>query len=375
VPLRLSWDRVLFYGAILALVCFTQVRLVVPSGFGDWSAFWAAGATAGTHDLLDPHRHAEWQKAHHLLTTIFPYLPGAAWLLVPFKPLSLAAGYWINLVLMAVAAGLSALLASRIYGLARGFALVMAFAWAPTIAALATGQNSPIGLLLTLCAIAGLVFDSWLIAGLSVGLLLYKLPYALPMLVLLLARRNFRAVGVVVACGVVWFFASVAATAGDWAWPAHYAAALAGYARADAHYNMIKGIGMPLLLFRAGIPYGIACLAGLALFAGGIPLFARLRLLEVASLAPLLGVAASPHSLPYDLPLVLPALFYLMTVRAPEPLRTRVVCGIYVLAPLWLLSGVFRFDVLAYVCDGLAIVWLCYAYMELSRRNRLQVAA
>ena len=372
-PLRLSRDRCVLYGALLTVLCLVQVRFVVAQGFGDWSAFWAAGATAGTGNLLDPVRHAAWQTQHHLLTTIFPYLPGAAWALVPAARLPLAAGYALNFVLMAGAAAAAALIAARTYRISRTLAVVFAFAWAPVIAALATGQNAPLGLLLVMAAVAGMATASWLLPGLAVGLLLYKISYALPMIALLAVGRNLRALAVVCACAAVWYLASVAASAGDWHWPVHYAHALQGYAAADARFNAAKAVSIPHLLMRLGTPALAAMLGGLALFALALPLLIRAKPLEAASFTPLLGLAFGPHTLPYDAALALPALYYVMT-HAAEPLRTRCICALYLIAPLWLLSGVFRFDVLAVACDGLVLAWLLKGLHESTTRADIRIA-
>jgi hypothetical protein len=372
-PLRLSRERAFLYGGALASLCLVQVRFVVAQNFGDWSAFWAAAATVGTRDLLDPARHTAWQVHHHLLTTVFPYLPGAAWFLLPVKPVSLAAGYAINFFLMLSASCAAAIAAARIYGLSRAFASIAAFAWAPTIAALATGQNAPLGLLLAVYAVGGLAAGSWLATGFAVGLLLYKLPYALPFVALLVVRRQGRALGIVLLCAAAWYVLSVAATAGDWQWPVQYAHALAEYAGPDARFNAVKAISIPQLLLRAGAAPSLAMFLGAAIFVTALPLLARRPLLEAASFTPLLGLAAGPHTLPYDLAFGLPALYYLMT-HLSEPVRTRVICVAYVAAPLWLLSGVLRFDVLAVVCNGLVLVWLMKGLHESTPGPDLRIA-
>lgn len=372
-PLRLSRERTFIYGALLCAICLLQVKLVIAQRFGDWGAFWAAGATAGTPDLLEPSRHGAWMVHHHLLSTIFPYLPGAAWLLVPLKSAPLSLGYAVNFAVMAIAAAAAAIIASRVYSISKSVSVLFTFAWAPVIAALATGQNSPLGLLLITIAVGGIAADSWIAPGVAIGLLLYKLPYALPMLALLLLRRNWRAVAVVAGFAALWFLASVAATAGDWHWPAHYADALRAYAGPDARFNIDKAISVPQWLFRAGVPQSAAMLAGAALFLAALPILLRFSKLEAASFMPLLGLAVGPHTLPYDLALMLPALYYVMT-HVPEPLRTRAVCAIYLVAPLWLLSGIIHFDVLAVVCDGLLLVWLLKGLHESTRSPYIRVA-
>lgn len=356
-PLRLSRERILLYGAALTVLCLVQVRFVVAQRYGDWSAFWSAGATAGTRDLLDAQRHAAWQQAHHVTTTIFPYLPAAAWFLIPVKYAPLGVGYALNFAVMAAAVLGAAFVAARAYRISRDAAGMLAFAWAPVAAALSTGQNSPAGLLLSLGAIASLLSRSWLGAGLCAGALLYKPLYAVPFVALFLLRRNARAVAVVAACACAWYLLSVAATAGDWNWPAHYLDAIRGYAGADARVNAVKAVGIPQVLLRAGMEPLYAYGSGAVLFVLALPALARMPLLEAASFAPLLALATGPHTLPYDLALALPAMFYAVS-HGREPVRTRAICALYLLAPIWLLSGFLRFDVLAVLCAPLTIAWL-----------------
>lgn len=372
-PLRMSRERIVMYAIALTALCLVQVRFVVAQKFGDWSAFWAAGATVGTSALLDPHLHAAWMAAHHLQKTIFPYLPGAAWILLPVKPLSLSAGYAVNFAVMSSAAVAAALLAARIYGVQRSIAAVLVFAWAPLVAALATGQNSPAGLLLCMLAIAALAANAETAAGLAAGALLFKWPYALAFVVLFAVRRQYRALAVVAASAAIWYLISVAATAADWAWPVHYVQAVHGYFAADAQFNAVKAVGLPMLLMRAGIPAWCAIGAGILLFASALRPLARAPLLESASMVPAIALAASPHTLPYDCALALPGLFYFMT-HAAEPLRTRLICAVYIIAPFWLLSGILHFDVLAAAVDGLVIVWIVKGYNESTSRADFHVA-
>lgn len=372
-PLRLSRERIVLYASVLIVLCLIQVRFVIAQHFGDWSAFWAAGATAGTPDLLDPQRHGAWLAAHHMLRTIFPYLPGAAWFWYPVRGLSLAAGYACSFALMALAAFGAAILAARAYPFPRLVAVMLTFAWAPVIAALATGQNSPLGLLLTMCAVTAAALQAPLAAGLAAGALLYKLPYAIPFVLLFAVRRDVRALAMVALCAIAWYFISVAATGGDWSWPSHYVSALHGYFGADFRYNADKSLSIPAMLMRVGVSPTLAFAAGAAIFAIALPLLARVPLLEAASFAPLIALASNSHTLPYDAALALPALFYLMT-NAAEPLRTRLICALYLAAPLWLLSGVFHFDVLAVLCDGLALLWILKGYHESTARSHLRIA-
>lgn len=341
----------IFYAAVLCVLCLLQVRFVVAQQYGDWSAFWAAGATAGTHDLLDPRAHARWQHTHNVPSTIFPYLPGAAWLLAPLKHASLALGYAINFALMTIAGIASAVIAARAYRMPRELTLALTFGWAPAIASLATGQNSMLLLLLVMCGAWGMSAQSWLLTGLAAGALLYKPLYALPFLAMLIVQRNWRALGIAAVCAVIWYVVSALATAGDWMWPQHYAAAIRGYAIADAQGNAVKAISLPQLALRLHVSPLIAYVGGAALFFAVVALTVRMPKLQAVGLTMLAALALGPHTLPYDLTLMLPAVFCFMHTAA-DPLRTRTIVAMFLIAPFWLLSGVIRFDVLAVLCTG-----------------------
>lgn len=372
-PLRLTRERIVMYAMALTALCLVQVRFVVTQKFGDWSAFWAAGSTVGTSALLDPQVHAAWMSAHHLKATIFPYLPGAAWFLLPVKALTLGPGYAVNFAVMVAATAAAGSVAARTYGVQRGIAILAVFAWAPLVAAIATGQNSPVGLLLCVLTIAALAADSELAAGLAAGALLYKWPYALAFVALFVVRRQYRALCMVAAWAVIWYILSLAATAGDWLWPLHYINAVHGYFAADARFNAEKAVGVPTLLMRAGLPAFWAIAAGIVLFALALRPLLRAPVLEAASMIPAIALAASPHTLPYDCALALPALFYFMT-HAAEPLRTRLICAVYIIAPFWLLSGMLHADVLAPVVDGLVIAWIVKGYNESTSRADFHVS-
>jgi hypothetical protein len=356
-PPGIAPHRVYLYGALLVVLCLAQVRLVAAQGYGDWSAFWAAGATAGTRDLLDPQRHTAWQHAHHLVPTIFPYLPGAALFLSATRTLPLPAGYAINFVLMSIAALISGLLAARLYGIRKDIAVILTFAWAPVIAAIATGQNAPLLLLFSVLAIRGFATQSSIAMGFAVGAMLYKPLYALPFIVLFLLRREWRGLGIVTACAGAWYVLSVTATAGDWSWPVHYAAAISGYVLHDFYANAGKAISIPQFALRLGVMPAAAYAAGAFLFLLALPAVARMAAVEAASVVPLIALACGPHTLPYDVTLALPAMFF-FAGNAAEPLRSRIVALMYLLAPLWVLCAFVQFDILAVICIGFTAIVL-----------------
>ena len=269
--LRIGRDRVRLYGIGLALIGLSQLRFVSSVGhYWDWVDFYVAGAMAGTRALVDPAAHAAWGAAHKIPVTAFAYMPGFAWLLAPAAHLSIPWGFALNAVVMSLLAIVAAMLAARVYSLESAQAIYMTIGWAPVTAAVVTGQNSPLALVLSLVAIDGLARDDALRAGLAVGALAYKPTYALAFGLLLLAYRKWKALGVVAACGVVWYVASAYAAGGDWMWPRPYLQALGEYVGPDFAYNRYKAVSVPGVLMLAGVSSSVAFGIGMVLLVGAL---------------------------------------------------------------------------------------------------------
>ncbi len=308
---------------------------------------------AGTKALLDPVAHAAWGAQHRIPVTAFAYMPGFAWVLAPAANLSIPWGFALNAVLMSLCAVLAARLAARIYRFDGAEALYMTIGWAPVIAAIVTGQNSPLGLVLSLVAIDGLRRDSALAAGLGVGALWYKPTYGLPFAILLLIYRKWKAIGVLAACGVVWYALSATAAGGDWLWPRPYLESLAGYVGPDFAYNRFKSVSIPGLMMVAGVSASVAFATGMILMVAALAWLAsrRVEVVVAASLAGGIGVATSGHAWAYDAAMMLPALLWVAR-DGDEPWRSRVIAAAYVIAPLWMAAHALRFDPLAIVVVG-----------------------
>lgn len=354
--LLLSRDRVLLYGGTLIFIGLSTA-FIAPTWHSDWANFWAAGATAGTTDLLDPKRHFAWQIGHHLMPQAFVYPPAVAWFFVPAAHLSIAAGFNLNCLAMLGVCAVCAVIAARAYAIPLAWALLAVFAWVPAVQAGFLGQFTPVALVLALLAILGIARGRPLLSGMAIGLLLYKPQDALVFVVLLAVRSEFRSLRIVFACAIGWYFASVSATAWDWAWPAHYASVLLNYYAADFAPNARKTVSLTGLLLYAGLPVFIAVFAGAALMLSSIPRLARSSRLEAASLAPLLGLACSAHAYMYDAVLVVPAILYAFA-KGVEPWRTRLIAVAYALGPSWVLALWVGFDPLAVVVVGGTAIWL-----------------
>lgn len=353
LPAWLNAERLGF--AALGLTLIALVPIVETwryADVSDWSGFAAAGRHVGTTILLHP---LQWRES-------FVYTPGAAWLWLPFARLSLVAGFFVNAALMLLCAAACAAVAARLYGatLARSAALV--FAWAPMMNAAVIGQTSPFGLLLALTAMLGMQRGSVALTALPLGMLLYKPTYAVPLIAVVALHAKWRELGIIALSAVVWYLLSVAATAGDWAFPVAWAEVIRSWNAGDVSRNLDKAISIPSLLARCGVPFSFAVAVGGAIAVATVPLLRRLPLVEAASAACLIGIAVSPHAWGYDAVLALPTVFVVNRLLR-EPARTAVLGAAYLLAALLTLTPLLHFDAVAVVVLA-GLVWWFSRYRD-----------
>jgi hypothetical protein len=350
-PLLWVWSL----GLAAAIAC--AIPWSIGHGGGDWRVFVAAGSLAGTTALLHPPE--AWQS--------FFYLPGAAWPLVPFSHLPLAVSFTTNAVLMLGCAAAAGIVAARTYGLPRLTAIGTFASWSPVVyAAAIIGQNAPMGLLLAQLSIAGLARGSVALTAVPIGLLLYKPTYALPLIGLLLVRRLRRELAVIAAIAGAWYVLSVAASGGDWGWPAAWLRLLAHFAQGDFGVNAAFAVSLPGVLVRAGA--GVPVAAGVAVLLAAAVAFALRRCgpAEAGSAACLAGLALSPHAWAYDAALALP-MIGLTAAALHERARTRLLLALATIAPLFFISPQLHADPLAVVVIGGTLAWLALR-LDLRRR-------
>jgi Glycosyltransferase family 87 len=324
--------------------------------FADWSCFWVGGATAGTRALLDPNLHAAFAQVHGLRPAIWPYLPAFAWLYAPAARFSLLSTYVANAVAMLAIATYAGIVLADVFEMPRWFGIVAVLAWAPVKIAALSGQNTAIALLLIALALRFAKDERPWLVGAFVSLLLYKPTIALPFIILLAARRNWRAL-LIVACGIVgWYLASVAATAGDWLWPRPYISALHWYFPLDFRANAANAVSLPGVLMRVGMPASAALGIAAALFIAALPRLVRMDSVAALSVTSGLAVALSPHAWQYEPVIMLPAIFYAMKAL-PVPLKTSIVIAAYVFAVASIFAiPVLPWNLLAIVVLGLTVL-------------------
>jgi hypothetical protein len=344
----------------LVLIGLAPIGGSIANAFHDWPAFWSAGATVGTPDLLDPARHLAWQVAHGLPEAFFPYPPGTAWLYAPFAALPLGVGFALNGFLMLAAAAGAGVVLARTFGVSDATGALATLAFAPVTASVVLGQNGPLGLLLAALAIAGLATERPILTGLATGLLLYKPTYAAPLLGLLLLRRRWSALAIAIAVGEVWYVVDTAAADGEWGWPAAWIDGIRGYLVADFAGNADKAISIPGLVARLPVPEWLPVVAGALVVVAALPRLLRAPIADAAVGACLVGVAVSPHAWGYDAALAVPALIWLLAGYGPwsAATRRRALVVAYALGPLWLVSRQTVVSAVAFIVLGLLALWL-----------------
>jgi hypothetical protein len=207
------------------------------------------------------------------------------------------------------------------------------------------------------------------LAGVGASLLLYKPNDALPFLVLFVILRQWRSLVVVLGSMPIWYLLSVAAT-GDWAWPSPFYHTLATWFRWDASVDAVFSINIPGLLLSLGSPSTVAVLVGGVAFLVAMLLLLGTPRREAASIAPLIGIACSPHAYGYEAILVLPA-FWLL-VSQPSPPRISAVLLSYCIAPLYYFARPMHFDILAIPILGTLAAWAVVRLREVSSHARAQ---
>jgi Glycosyltransferase family 87 len=361
LPLRISRDRIVLYGLVIFIAGLYQLVMMdlFARNRGDWSAFWSGGATVGTATLTDPKLHCGFQYAHGLSCNVWTYPPGTAFLFWPLAQLPFHVSYIVALLVLSALAVVAGALLADAFAMPRWFGVLLAIAWAPIKLSVINGQNETFALLLLASAILAARNDRKLLLGLAIGALLYKPTIGLPFAVLLLFRKEWRALTVVGLCAFVWYLAGVLATAGQWSWPAQYVGTLHTFAHADFVENAARSVGLPDVLMQAGMAMPYAVAAGVLLLLGSIPRLIRVDLVSSLAMMSVLCVAISPHAWHYAPAIALPAVFLVMR-NVAEPARTWIVAAAYVIGCLSLipLPGLTSWNLEVVVVLGLTAVVL-----------------
>ena len=328
---RILTDRRLrVWGIPLAVGLWWPLIGAVTLNFWDFDAFYSAGALIGRFDLSRLAPVVAYEVDHGWLPTPFVNPPAYALLYAPLAHLPYIVAGLLSLAIMTALLLLAVEYGRRPFGLPRPLAFLGALAWAPAALGVVSGQTSALSLCLVVAVMAGLGRSTprgSVAAGLAVAALAYKPQLAVPLLLLLLVRRDWRALLASMAGVGVLYLGSVAATGGNWGWPADWLATIQAYAGPDFAQNGWQVVGLVGMATRIGIP-AAAYVAGGLLTIWLLPKLRSWRAHEAVALACALGLMASPHALVYDATLLLPALAMLTSHR-------REIVTLYLMAAIW----------------------------------------
>jgi hypothetical protein len=357
-------------------------------GWLDFSAFYAAGALAFGPQVLDLRAMAEFQAMHGLPNTPFLYPPGLALAYVPFAavPYDIAAAF--HVVLQALALAAAAALGSHVFGIPWRWALLGTVAWSPAAAAVVSGQNTAVLLLLTVIAAYGLASvipgrgamarrkgsipgRGGAIAGLVVGMAGYRPHLGLPLLGLAFWRRARLAVAVAILPLAAQYVLGVVATGGQLDWPVRWLSAVGAETANDFQSVGWQAIGLPGILGRLSIagsspgsllgPALLGFLIGVALIVSSLGSLRRWDAPRAIALTCSLALFAGPRGFAYDGAMLLPAIAVLardaMDRHWPWEYRW-LLAAAYGIALAWPFGGFIGLNPLAIVVLAAPVVLL-----------------
>jgi len=331
---------------------------------GDFPAFYGAGsiiADGDAEDLYDIERQQQAQRGLHedeVDVLFFAYPPPVAGAYSALARLPYVPAYVLHTTLMAAALVAAFWLVRPLLPRRRPHGSVLAAAaitFLPTFMAVTLGQNSAIVVLLVAASWRYASDDRDVLAGLALGLLLFKPQYAVPLVGLHLVRGRWRVVAASGATALGWWLAGAAMLGASWT--SRWLDQVAEFNAVDAEVNgrnAVSWLGIAEHALGVGSPVALVLGYGLALAtAAGLVLLwwgrtdDQLGLPMAAAAAGILLI--SPHAMFYDAALLLVAVAALASAgRLPSR---------WVLAAGWLLGALHPLrDVVGLTPVGVAVV-------------------
>jgi hypothetical protein len=186
---------------------FFSLRRQIASGYPDFTIFYTAGKVVNQgrgRQLYDLETQLAWQRSfapevkHRENALPFNHPPFEALLFAPLASLPYVTAYLVWAVFnLTLIGGFWTLLRRRLPGLhnlSPGLPLLAMFAFFPVIVALLQGQDSILLLFLYGLAFSALATGRAFVAGVCLALALFKFQLVLPFVVVLLVRRQWKAV-------------------------------------------------------------------------------------------------------------------------------------------------------------------------------------
>ena len=307
----------IFAVVAVALAGVSANLFVALANSGSWSAdfnqYYAAGKLVGTGHLYDWDAVQNLERPHGGNRTPFIRMPVFA---AAFKPLTAlpydtARVVWFGLSLAVWAAF------PFLWPLKRRTWVWAAMAWCtPAAMCLAFGQDSMFFLFFVALGLRLLMGNHDFAAGLVLSLCASKPHLAIALPVLLVARRNWRALAGAMTGGA--FLLLVSAAVEGVGWPARY---LALTSLPDFDPGLDRMPNLRGLLHWVHLGMGVEIPVALAALGAMYFLCRRLPLATGAALALAVGLWTGHHGYSYDCLLLVPALLFGLEEPLPAPLR------------------------------------------------------
>lgn len=349
---------------------------------GDFAAFYSAGSIVWSGDidsLYDPARQQAAQDELGLDGYLaFAYPPHVALAYSPLGALDFQVAYALHTVAMASAFLLAVhLLRKPVPQIERWRwpLLAASFTFYPLITAVGGGQNASLSVLLLAVIWRALHDDRELLAGLAIGLLIFRPQYAIPMLGLVGLSRHWRAVGAAIATiATTWAVTAVARGSnwlGDW-WEQ-----VGPFVERDAEVNAANSISfLGFLQAVLSADSVIAVATGVALSATVVLTLmylwanpARFSLAQRMGAAAIGVVLISPHTMFYDSSLLLIAGAALISESLTVPVRALFVVWVGALTQVF--AGGLGATPLAVVVAATFSVWVWHIVSSTSNDHEL----
>lgn len=349
---------------------------------GDFAAFYSAGSIVWSGDidsLYDPARQQAAQDELGLNGYLaFAYPPHVAIAYSPLGALDFQVAYVIHTIVMASAFLLAVhLLRKPVPQIDRWRwpLLAASFTFYPLITAVGGGQNASLSVLLLAVIWRALHDDREWLAGLAIGLLIFRPQYAIPMLGLVGLSRHWRAVGTAIATIATTWIVTAAARGADWF--GDWWEQIGPFVERDAEVNASNSISflgfLQAVVSADSLP---AVAAGVAL-SGTVVLTLMYFWANPAkfSLAQRMGAAAigvvliSPHTMFYDSSLMLIAGAALISESLTVPVRALLVVWVGALTHAF--SGGLGATPLALVVAVTFVAWVWHLLSTTSNDQQL----
>jgi hypothetical protein len=371
---------VLFYAVI-----FWQQRQPLLAGASDFSSLYAAGKLVISGQRLRVYDYGAQKQAQAEFIHSLSYRQGplpfmrAPFELLVFAPLAeltyahaVVLWYAVNVgLLFAIGFVLAGIVENSVVG--APWILIGAALFDPVRVALIQGQDSVLLLLLFLLVYVNLSRGRDLRAGCFLALAAFKPHFVLPLLLVLLVCRRWRALGAVGGAGLV--LAAISAALVGWGAVLHYPRALLEFSRIPASLGGVYPRMMPNVRgFATTVLAAHASAQTLQLAIAIVSVVLLLLLVRACLLAPrpfsgvgfslIVGISllVGYHVYPHDLALLVLPLCLVAdrlaggTSRYPDIVLAGTACAIYVVPLLGLGAPVLFLAVLAFALSLLAVM-------------------